>query len=1115
MIVYIGTEIESNINGENLNFIDKPFSFEKQVGFPYYDLQPRDFERLIYCLYKKQISDNNMENYEYDNIQLMQGVGERGRDCVLLKNGQAVGLIQCKRYKNNIDRSEVGKEILKFILHYTQDKNLVANLDCFVYIIAVSYGFSEKSLDLINSLTNNTYDPKEIEDWARSVIVKTEGLKLVSFDNIKDDLYDALNRVKFEKIIPDNLNLMIEKYAEIKSMFFDVKPVLDIKGFEKLIVEREREKIQLICNSSYLERTLEKKNPYLHSKLQETKKVVENLANNFSGNFILYSHHTKKHTTSSIDIISKKLLREEYRNKLNEIELYVLSMASYLHDIGICTENEIFKKAYNEYKESTKGYNFLSLEDYIREQHSYLTYNSIISNWRELKIEEEWKEAIALVAGENKNIDAFEYKYFEYSPDGGIEQVCIPYLRSLILLADVSDIENINSNYLLRNYREMEEFKFSKKLWDEVAFSISSRVSQNRLIFDGNCDKQLIYIALNNHIQEIKYTLEQLNSKIRKYDSKYDFSFHFVEEILETPFNKKVGFTIDYNGIAETLIGRNIYNNEFDAIREVIQNSIDSCNLKKKQFGEFIPKIEVELLEKDIVIKDNGIGMNYYIIENYFAKLCKSYYKDYNLDAIGQFGIGVFSYFMLCDSFTLETKTEKSNVIKFEAYRNLRSYFYFYDNISSRTEPGTTISLHIKEEVVKKLEFEVLVAEIEKYFKFIDIPIIVKCKEREKIIKKQDFTLNAITHLNSRLRYSERDEINKFKFLEVYINNENFEGICGVIVEKTELFEYTPIYIDAKLKYYPRHENLLICQNGVAVNDFDSFGFGFIEWSSLVGKINIKRKLKINLSRNKFSDSSITNIIVEFQVELFKKFINLTKSFEPKIAYYLYSKFINSYSASNSLYDDHGLGDFMLDNVQIIIFRGSKIEYNVFSKIIQENEKFIFFSNVVIDDREFKLILEKFQIPIVIVENKSLGNLYFELFRKANYEFNLIDDYGKCIFIVNVNNKTQRKSDINYKLAIDFNDDLLFNKVTNDITVYNTSHPLIQLILNNSEQLGKGNINEFFSLIDSPCSRTVGRELSLKEVNSYLNEEVLKKLGIEINITVKDFPERYRINILD
>jgi hypothetical protein len=124
----------------------KPTKFKMQIGYPYCDLDDRDFERLVYLLHHNEIGHGT--GYEFDEVRLMQGVGERGRDCTLYLDAKCVGVIQCKRLATNLDRPTLGKEIIKFALNSILDKSLRGTEADFRYIVAVARGFSEPAVKL-------------------------------------------------------------------------------------------------------------------------------------------------------------------------------------------------------------------------------------------------------------------------------------------------------------------------------------------------------------------------------------------------------------------------------------------------------------------------------------------------------------------------------------------------------------------------------------------------------------------------------------------------------------------------------------------------------------------------------------------------------------------------------------------------------------------------------------------------------------------------------------------------------------------------------------------------------------------------------------------------------
>lgn len=88
----------------------KPQAYEVEEGAPLEKLSPRAFERLLYCINNEKIKQDLLSGFA-DKIELMQGVGERGRDCLFKKEGDVVGLIQCK---HTVTREPFAYRILSY-----------------------------------------------------------------------------------------------------------------------------------------------------------------------------------------------------------------------------------------------------------------------------------------------------------------------------------------------------------------------------------------------------------------------------------------------------------------------------------------------------------------------------------------------------------------------------------------------------------------------------------------------------------------------------------------------------------------------------------------------------------------------------------------------------------------------------------------------------------------------------------------------------------------------------------------------------------------------------------------------------------------------------------------
>ncbi|MFV8646195.1 hypothetical protein, partial [Ralstonia pseudosolanacearum] len=72
---------------------------------PLHLLGDRQFELLSYSLLKNEISSGKLPGV--DDIAIMQGVGERGRDCILYFESNVRGLVQCKKYEARLTKPQV------------------------------------------------------------------------------------------------------------------------------------------------------------------------------------------------------------------------------------------------------------------------------------------------------------------------------------------------------------------------------------------------------------------------------------------------------------------------------------------------------------------------------------------------------------------------------------------------------------------------------------------------------------------------------------------------------------------------------------------------------------------------------------------------------------------------------------------------------------------------------------------------------------------------------------------------------------------------------------------------------------------------------------------------
>lgn len=212
----------------------KPVAYSGQP-FNFLGLTDRVFEILLYQIFKARIETNDYTlNEKYDNVVLMQGVSERGRDSFLTKKGKNVGVIQCKQINKNISKPEVLREILKFALHYTQDKSLATDLNQFTYYFAVSKGFAETANNFIADFNNNFSEP-EIETSCNNHFKTYAAFKNLEYSDIAPDIKNFFSKVKVVAIQPADLSQYLFEHDKLSKNFFRVLTVTDNTLLEGII----------------------------------------------------------------------------------------------------------------------------------------------------------------------------------------------------------------------------------------------------------------------------------------------------------------------------------------------------------------------------------------------------------------------------------------------------------------------------------------------------------------------------------------------------------------------------------------------------------------------------------------------------------------------------------------------------------------------------------------------------------------------------------------------------------------------------------------------------------------------------------------------------------------
>ncbi|MCY3997215.1 MAG: ATP-binding protein, partial [Rhodobacter sp.] len=159
--------------------------------------------------------------------------------------------------------------------------------------------------------------------------------------------------------------------------------------------------------------------------------------------------------------------------------------------------------------------------------------------------------------------------------------------------------------------------------------------------------------------------------------------------------------TLDQERVLELLTGDRFYTDASAALREAVLNAVDAVQRRRdKEPVELEPRILLTLNRNDtsLEVSDNGIGMDEEDIAQLFTKVgASAAATDTNSGAVGEFGIGVISYFMAGDEFELETVGREGVPTGLRFHRSLLAGGQAVQFEPSRSERGTTIRITLRD----------------------------------------------------------------------------------------------------------------------------------------------------------------------------------------------------------------------------------------------------------------------------------------------------------------------------------------------------------------------------------------------------------------------------------
>lgn len=201
-------------------------------------------------------------------------------------------------------------------------------------------------------------------------------------------------------------------------------------------------------------------------------------------------------------------------------------------------------------------------------------------------------------------------------------------------------------------------------------------------------------------------------------------------------WSKRIPFKVDIAGIID-IMGSSLYSRPDTPIRELVQNAHDGIMRRRQLNLTHAGRIDVEQNAEagTLSFTDDGVGLNAEDAEEYLGTLgvgitgmikkrLRGEIEPGGGDAlIGQFGIGLFSAFMLANRLVVETRRwDSTEGVRWEAGAGTDI------DLSSceREQVGTTVTLHLKPEYRQFSEqTELLETAVKEFADFLPIPIFI------------------------------------------------------------------------------------------------------------------------------------------------------------------------------------------------------------------------------------------------------------------------------------------------------------------------------------------------------------------------------------------------------
>ena len=338
--------------------------------------------------------------------------------------------------------------------------------------------------------------------------------------------------------------------------------------------------------------------------------------------------------------------------------------------------------------------------------------------------------------------------------------------------------------------------------------------------------------------------------------------------------NGKIGVTTEN---IFPVIKKFLYSDHEIFLRELVANAVDATQKMKalaasgefkSELGDLAVSIELDEAARTLKIIDNGIGMTEDEVDRYINQIAFSSageflekYKDQLSSIIGHFGLGFYSAFMVAEKVTIETLSWKEGA---KAVKWVCDGSPEYEmSECEKSDRGTVITLYIAEDEKEYAERGRIQGLLNKYCKFMPVPVIFgnqqEWKDGKYVDTDKDNVINKVEPLWAKKPADLKDEDYKEFYRALYPMAE--EPLFHIHLNVDYPFNLTGILYFPKIKNnmdVSRNKIQLYCNQMFVTDSVDNIVPDFL---TLLHGVIDSPDIPLNVSRSYLqSDSNVKKI---------------------------------------------------------------------------------------------------------------------------------------------------------------------------------------------------------------------------------------------------------------